>query len=243
MMNYTHSKQLILPVTLSMMMAGSGLLITNTAQAEETAQPAPTTQAQLITPDSPDNLPTFAKTPPANEAQLTTPNSPDNLPTFAKAEPATPSIETTPKNPHSKKAIHDKLGEKLNLTEEQKAQLDTLHAGFQQEHGTEAQAFRTKMRTLWQQKKSGDITKDEFKTQKTDLKEDYKGLMEARKSLKQEMKAVLTSNQIAQLDEMKAAWHQKHQTELKPESTQAPEQKVPEASTDEQQQTPAPSVQ
>lgn len=106
----------------------------------------------------------------------------------------------------------EKIMGKLNLTEQQKAQIKTLRENFKKEHEaelTQIKSLRGQMKDL---KGSGDKAKaTELRSQ---IKTQMATLKEAREKLKQQIVAILTPEQQQQLEQLKAE-RKEHRKEMK----------------------------
>jgi Spy/CpxP family protein refolding chaperone len=94
-----------------------------------------------------------------------------------------------------------KMMEKLELTDAQKTQIETLRNAFQQENAAAIERGKALREQMHAQKESGD--KEAAKATREQMKEAMSGLKEARQELHEDILAVLTAEQRAQLDAMK----------------------------------------
>lgn len=96
---------------------------------------------------------------------------------------------------------HGKMFKKLNLTDDQKAQIKALRDGFKQQNASaiaEVKALREKMR---EQMKSKDT--EGAKATREQLKAKMEALRPAHEQLREKIKAILTPEQRAQAEKMR----------------------------------------
>jgi protein CpxP len=101
----------------------------------------------------------------------------------------------------------EKLAQKLNLTDTQKAQVKTIEAQFRTDNAAFFQTFRQTMQDFHAAKKAGDQAKmDALKPTLESQRAQMKTLREAQRA---QIRSILTPDQQAQLDAMKAQ-HKSH---------------------------------
>lgn len=108
---------------------------------------------------------------------------------------------------------HEKMkkvwAEKLNLSEEQQAQMEAVHEEFRAEHKAEFDAMKAKWQEYKDMKANG-ASEEDLAAKKASIKAEFAGMKEDKKALKEKMKAILTPEQQAKAEEMKAEWKKKH---------------------------------
>lgn len=98
----------------------------------------------------------------------------------------------------------EKLATVLNLTDEQKAKVKDLHQQFEQQHQSQIQeieALHTQMRDL---RKSGSTNKDQMTQLHDQMKTKREALQGDRQKLHEQIRAILTPEQAAKFDKIKA---------------------------------------
>lgn len=103
----------------------------------------------------------------------------------------------------------EKLAEKLNLTEQQKTQINTLRENFKKDHEAqlnEMKSLREQMKAL---KGTGDTEKAAQLREK--MKATKQTLNADREKLQQQIAALLTQEQRQQLEQLKAERKERHE--------------------------------
>jgi Spy/CpxP family protein refolding chaperone len=103
---------------------------------------------------------------------------------------------------HRRGAMAERLAEKLNLSDAQSDQIRSLHKNFREENKDMFMSFRDLRRDLRDAKESGDTAKAD--AIKAEIQSKHAEMKARRDSLDAKVAAVLTADQLAQWNTMKA---------------------------------------
>ena len=101
-----------------------------------------------------------------------------------------------------------KLAAKLNLSDAQKAQITDIKKATREANATFFEQARATRKEFWQAKKANDTAK--MDALKPTLESQRAQMKEIRKAEKAKLMAVLTPDQQAQLQQLRAQWKAKH---------------------------------
>ena len=103
---------------------------------------------------------------------------------------------------HHRHAMAEKLAQKLNLSDAQKQQIRDIHQSFRAENKAFLESFRQTMRDFHEAKKAGDTAK--MDALKPTLESQHAQMKQLHETLESRVSSVLTSDQLAQWNTMKA---------------------------------------
>ena len=106
-----------------------------------------------------------------------------------------------------KKGHGEMLAKKLNLTEQQKAQIKTLRDNFKKEHETELSELKS-LRSQMKDAKGNQQTTAELRAKMQTAKE---ALKTDKEKLHQQIAALLTADQQQQMEQLKADRKERHE--------------------------------
>jgi len=112
---------------------------------------------------------------------------------------------------HHRHAMAEKFAQKLNLSDAQKQQIRDIHQTFRAENKAFFETFRQTMRDFHQAKRDGDTAKVD--ALKPTLESQRAQMKQLHETLEGRVSSILTADQLAQWNTMKAerqARHQRH---------------------------------
>jgi len=104
--------------------------------------------------------------------------------------------------------MRQKFAKELGLSADQQKKIDALRSDFYKAHKSEFDAKRAQFQELRTMKQNG-ATEDQMKAKRDALHQQFAGMKAERQKLNEQIKAVLTPDQVQKFDAMKAR-HHKH---------------------------------
>ncbi len=106
-------------------------------------------------------------------------------------------------DPAKREEMHKRFAQNLGLSAEQDAKIKSIRESFHEAHKAEFEAMKAKHQEMRKLKESG-ADEQTMAAKREEMKAQFAGLKTAREDLKSQIKAVLTPEQQAKMEAMKA---------------------------------------